>query len=157
LGKGSAARSQRIPSALERQRLGEGERNQLTARPRNGARRLRRGSRLTYNGAVKLSDAWFVYILRCGDDSLYTGIARDVTARIAAHASGRGARYTRSRGPFTLCKTRRCTSKGSALSLEHAIKRLSRAEKEHLLEGQRLGRFARALAGNVASRASRQR
>jgi|SRR6187549_2816395 putative endonuclease len=91
------------------------------------------------------SSTWFVYILRCGDDTLYTGVARDVRARLAAHASGRGARYTRSRGPLTLCKTRRCSSKGDALRLEYAIKQLSRPAKEQLLLGQRLGRFARQL------------
>jgi putative endonuclease len=86
---------------------------------------------------------WFVYILRCGDDTFYTGIARDVRARLALHACGRGARYTRSRGPLTLCKTRRCSSKGDALRLEYAIKQLTRSAKEQLILGQRLGRFAR--------------
>lgn len=88
---------------------------------------------------------WFVYILRCGDDTLYTGIARDVKARLRAHQLGKGARYTRSRGPLTLCKTRRCPNKGTALRLEYAIKQLPRAAKEQLLLGQRLGRFARGL------------
>ena len=91
------------------------------------------------------SEIWFVYILRCADDSLYTGIARDVRARLLAHESGRGARYTRSRGPFILCKTRRCANKGAALRLEYAIKRLPKAAKEQLLVGRRLGRFASAL------------
>jgi len=98
---------------------------------------------------VATPDVWFVYILRCGDLTLYTGIARDVQLRLQAHAAGRGARYTRSRGPFTLCKTRRCVSKSAALKLEYAIKQLSRAEKEHLLEGQRLGRYARSLAASA--------
>ena len=94
-------------------------------------------------------DVWFVYILRCRDLTLYTGIARDVKVRMRAHAAGRGARYTRSRGPFTLCKTRRCVSKSAALKLEYAIKQLSRTQKEYLLEGQRLGRYARSLAANA--------
>ena len=87
---------------------------------------------------------WFVYIARCADGSLYTGIARDVTARIAAHDAGRGARYTRGRGPLTLCAVRRCRGKGRALSLELAIKRLPRAAKEELLKPGRLSRMPAA-------------
>jgi putative endonuclease len=90
--------------------------------------------------------AWFVYILRCGDASLYTGIARDVKSRIASHEAGRGARYTRGRGPFVLCVTRRCGNQGEALRLEYAIKQLSRREKEALILPRRLAAFARALA-----------
>jgi putative endonuclease len=79
-----------------------------------------------------VKDVWFVYVVRCADDTLYTGIARDVTARLAAHDAGRGARYTRGRGPLRLCATQRCKSKGEALRLEHRIKRLRRADKETL-------------------------
>jgi len=86
-----------------------------------------------------------VYLLRCADDTLYTGIARDVQARIRMHELGRGARYTRSRGPFELCAVRRCSSKGDALRLEIAIKRLTRAEKDGLIVGRRLAAFARKL------------
>jgi putative endonuclease len=89
-------------------------------------------------------DVWFVYVARCADRTLYTGIARDVAARIAAHDAGKGARYTRGRGPLTLCAKRRCASKGEALRLELAIKRLPRARKEYLTTGRRLGAFARA-------------
>lgn len=92
------------------------------------------------------TEHWFVYILRCGDDTLYTGVARDVQARLAAHASGRGARYTRSRGPLKLCKTRRCATRGDALRLEYAIKQLSRRDKEQLLVGRRLATFARRVS-----------
>jgi putative endonuclease len=87
--------------------------------------------------------AWFVYILRCGDGSLYTGVARDVAARIAKHEAGNGARYTRGRGPLQLCAKRRCESKSDALRLELAIKRLPRASKERLAVTRRLGVFAR--------------
>ena len=75
------------------------------------------------------SERWFVYVARCADDSLYVGIARDVAARIAAHDAGKGARYTRGRGPLQVLVTRRCANKGNALRLELALKRLSRAEK----------------------------
>jgi putative endonuclease len=87
------------------------------------------------------SDTWFLYIVRCADGTLYTGIARDVAARIAQHDAGKGARYTRGRGPLTLCAVRRFRSKGAALSLEHAIKQLPRTVKEHLLEAGRLSRL----------------
>jgi putative endonuclease len=93
-----------------------------------------------------------VYLARCADGTLYSGIARDVRARIAAHDAGRGARYTRGRGPLTVCAMRRCRSKGEALRLEHALKRLSRAEKEKLTNARRLGAFARITPASGAIR-----
>jgi putative endonuclease len=89
------------------------------------------------------SETWFVYLARCSDGSLYTGIARDVAARIALHDAGRGARYTRGRGPLTLCAKKRCRSKSEALRLELAIKRLSRDAKLTLTAARRLQAFAR--------------
>ena len=65
----------------------------------------------------------------CADRTLYVGIARDVAARIALHDAGRGARYTRGRGPLRVLATRRCATKGDALRLELALKRLTRDEK----------------------------
>ena len=94
---------------------------------------------------MSAAQAWFVYIARCNDGSLYTGIARDVMLRIAAHNAGRGARYTRGRGPLAVCAQRRCGSKGDALRLEWAVKQLDRPEKETLLSGRRLAVFARRL------------
>ena len=89
---------------------------------------------------------WFVYIARCRDGSLYTGIARDVAARIAAHDEGRGARYTRGRGPLALCAKKRCATQSEALKLELAVKALTRAEKLALAERpRRLGLFASRL------------
>ncbi len=98
-------------------------------------------TKLHTEGAV---DRWFVYLARCSDGTLYTGIARDVRARLAQHDAGKGARYTRGRGPLVLCAVRRCTSKGDALRLELAIKRLTRADKERLIAPRRLARFARS-------------
>ena len=92
---------------------------------------------------ARAPDVWFVYIARCADDTLYTGIARDVAMRIAQHDAGHGARYTRGRGPLSLCAKRRCRSKGEALRLELAVKRLSRAEKERLTLQRRFAAFAR--------------
>jgi predicted GIY-YIG superfamily endonuclease len=89
-------------------------------------------------------EPWFVYVARCADATLYIGIALDVAARIAAHDAGRGARYTRGRAPLAVVATRRCKSKGDALRLELALKRLSRDEKLVLVASPRkLAAFAR--------------
>lgn len=80
-----------------------------------------------------MDKAWFVYVLRCGDGSLYTGIARDVQARLQMHRSGKGAKYTRGRGPLELVYTEECADKSEALKRELAIKALSREEKLHLI------------------------
>jgi putative endonuclease len=89
---------------------------------------------------------WSVYLARCTDGSLYCGVAVDVAARIAAHDAGRGARYTRGRGPLQLIATRRCRDQGTALRIELAVKRLSRPDKLALVEAP--ARF-RALARSV--------
>ena len=73
--------------------------------------------------------SWFVYVVRCRDGSLYTGIARDVNARVTQHNQGRGARYTRGRGPVALVHVERKKSQGSALRREAAIKALPRKAK----------------------------
>jgi len=76
---------------------------------------------------------WWVYILRCSDGTLYTGIARDPEARRKVHERGRGARYTRGRAPLRLVFTQTCASHSEALRLEHAIKRLTAARKLALI------------------------
>lgn len=83
---------------------------------------------------MEKSDAWYVYILRCGDGSFYTGITIDVEKRLKMHRSGKGAKYTRGRGPLELAYTESCESKSHALKREFAIKSLSRAEKESLIK-----------------------
>ncbi len=80
-----------------------------------------------------MADTWYVYILRCGDGTLYTGIAPDVAARLEVHRSGKGAKYTRGRGPLELVYTEECETKSAALKREYAIKRLSRQKKLALL------------------------
>lgn len=77
--------------------------------------------------------AWYVYILRCGDGSLYTGITDDVPRRLAAHRSGKGAKYTRGRGPLELVFTQKVDDKSAALRREAEIKKLRRGEKEKLI------------------------
>lgn len=76
--------------------------------------------------------AWYVYIVRCADDTLYTGIARDLARRIAQHNAGNGAAYTRGRRPVTLVHREAATDRGSALRREAAIKRLPPAAKRAL-------------------------
>jgi predicted GIY-YIG superfamily endonuclease len=80
--------------------------------------------------------AWFVYVVRCRDGTLYTGISRDVEARLAKHNQGKGARYTRGRGPVALVHAERKSSHGAALRREAAIKALARDDKLALAEGQ---------------------
>lgn len=74
-------------------------------------------------------DAWCVYLLRCGDGSLYCGVTNDLAKRLSAHRAGTGARYTRGRGPLRLVYQERAADRSAALSREHAIKQLSREEK----------------------------
>ncbi|MDB2390827.1 GIY-YIG nuclease family protein [Alphaproteobacteria bacterium] len=72
---------------------------------------------------------WVVYILKCADDSLYTGITNDLDARITAHTDGLGAKYTKGRGPFILIYHENCQNRSHASQREHAIKALSRHAK----------------------------
>jgi putative endonuclease len=76
----------------------------------------------------------YVYILRCGDGSLYTGIAKDLEKRLGQHRAGRASRYTRSRLPVELVWSREVESWGLALREEMRIKGLSREGKEKLVE-----------------------
>jgi putative endonuclease len=75
---------------------------------------------------------WTVYILKCGDKTLYTGITNDLQNRLAKHHAGTGAKYTRGRGPFEVIYTEPRRTKGSALKREAEIKSLSRQEKLQL-------------------------
>jgi putative endonuclease len=78
---------------------------------------------------------WHVYIVRCSDDTLYTGIAKDVEKRIAEHNSGNlaGAKYTRSRGPVELVYQEQVNTRSEAVRREIEIKKLSKKQKEILL------------------------
>lgn len=76
---------------------------------------------------------WYLYILRCGDGTLYTGITTDVQARFAQHQAGKGAKYTRGRGPLELVYTEECDDHSAALKRELAIKALPREEKEKMI------------------------
>ena len=76
--------------------------------------------------------SWFVYIVRCADQTLYTGVAVDVDARIVQHNSGRGAKYTRGRLPVELIYREPAADRSAALRREAEIKRLDVAAKRTL-------------------------
>jgi putative endonuclease len=89
--------------------------------------------------AAMLREMWCVYLLRCGDGTLYAGITNDLVRRLAAHRKGRGARYTRGRGPLRLVHCEIARDRPAALRREHALKRLKRREKLALLDRSRKG------------------
>ena len=76
---------------------------------------------------------WYLYILRCGDGTLYTGVTNDVEKRFSAHCSGKGAKYTRGRGPLALIYREECGSCSAALKREREVKKLKREEKLALI------------------------
>ncbi|WP_028781763.1 GIY-YIG nuclease family protein [Thalassobacillus devorans] len=80
-----------------------------------------------------MADNHFVYILKCKDDTLYTGYTNDLEQRLAKHESGKGAKYTRGRGPFELVFYERFPTKIAAMQREFQIKQWSRSKKEALI------------------------
>lgn len=83
-----------------------------------------------------MAKTWKLYILKCADGTLYTGITTDVAARFEAHSSGHGAKYTRGRLPLTLLYTENCEDHSAALRREITVKKLSRTEKLALIAGK---------------------
>ena len=77
---------------------------------------------------------FYVYMLRCADDTLYTGYTNDVRKRLDAHNSGKGAKYTRTRRPCKLVWACACDTKSDAMKREYEIKQLTRQEKLKLIE-----------------------
>ena len=88
-----------------------------------------------------MSSAWCVYVVRCADGSLYTGIATDAARRVAEHNSSDqlAAKYTRARRPVVLVYEEACTDRAAAARREHAIKRLERREKQSLIAARQGG------------------
>ncbi|MBR3295671.1 MAG: GIY-YIG nuclease family protein [Clostridia bacterium] len=78
-------------------------------------------------------DNWYVYIVRCSDDTLYTGITNDIDKRIEKHNSGKGAKYTKYRAPVVLVYSEMCKDRAEASRREYRIKQMDRAHKEQLL------------------------
>jgi putative endonuclease len=81
--------------------------------------------------------SWLVYILECSDRSLYVGVTNDLEKRVAAHESGKGARYTRGRSPLVVRHVEEAPSRAAAQKREAAIRRLSRRQKLALIERHR--------------------
>jgi predicted GIY-YIG superfamily endonuclease len=81
-----------------------------------------------------MNEVWFLYIVRCGDDSLYSGVTLDVERRLSEHRDGKGSKYLRGRGPLRVVYTRPFASKGAALSAEANMKKLSKREKEKIIQ-----------------------
>lgn len=81
-----------------------------------------------------MEKTWYLYILACGDGTLYTGITDDVQRRLKAHSQGKGAKYTRGRGPLKLVHQESCGSHSEALKRESEVKKLTRAQKMEMIE-----------------------
>lgn len=84
---------------------------------------------------------WYVYMVRCSDNTLYCGATNNVADRVDTHNSGKGAKYTRCRLPVTLVYLELIGDRGKALSREYAIKQLSKEEKENLVALYRAGKI----------------
>ena len=84
-----------------------------------------------------METVWYLYILRCGDGTLYTGITTDVEKRLEAHRAGKGAKYTRGRSPLEMVYRETCGSHSDALKRESAVKKLTREQKEQLIREYR--------------------
>ena len=102
---------------------------------------------------------WYVYILRCGDGTLYTGITDDIPRRLAAHRAGKGAKYTRGRGSLELVYQEQAPDKSAALRREAAIKRLPLKQKTVIvlyyyneMSVQEIAQATGSLCGTVKSR-----
>ncbi len=83
---------------------------------------------------VKKEDNHFLYILECGDGTYYTGYTNDLTKRLQKHEEGKGAKYTRGRGPLKLVFQKAFSTKQEAMRMEFAVKKLNRAEKERMIK-----------------------
>ena len=84
----------------------------------------------------QIGNPWYVYMLRCADDSLYTGITKDISRRVDEHNNDQaaGANYTRSRRPVTVVYQETCTTRSQAAKREYTIKQMSRQEKQSLIK-----------------------
>jgi putative endonuclease len=87
--------------------------------------------------STKSRSTWSVYLVLCADGSFYTGVAKDVVARVEQHNRGRGAKYTRGRRPVELLYCEEAGERGQALRREYAIKQLPRRKKLELIGIQR--------------------
>jgi len=79
---------------------------------------------------------WFLYVIRCADDSLYTGVSTDVNRRLSEHRSGKGAKYLRGKGPMEMVRSHCIGTRSKALKVEREFRKLSKVNKERLLENE---------------------
>jgi putative endonuclease len=91
----------------------------------------------SFTNADENAMPWFLYLIECADGSLYTGIATDVEARFIAHASGKGARYTRARKPLRVMASFELAGRSEASRAEYFVKRLTPPQKRALIAGDR--------------------
>ena len=95
---------------------------------------------------------WYLYLIRCGDGTLYTGISTDVDRRLAEHRGGKGARYLRGRGPLTLARKIHVGDRSAACRIEALVKKFPRNKKEDLISGKirnkDLGKRKKRMASN---------
>jgi predicted GIY-YIG superfamily endonuclease len=99
-------------------------------------RRMLRGMAARASAAGGGTPVWHLYVLRCGDGSLYTGITTDIERRFRAHQEGKAARYTKTHGPVGLVYRETCGTRSQALTRECAVKSLPREKKEDLIAGR---------------------
>ena len=118
MGLGNASFDHQLPSNL--------------GRPRNPSI-LRQFTNSSLGGLYYNARVHFVYMVRCADDSFYTGYARDPIARERVHNRGRGAKYTASRRPVTLVFVQKFRTRSAALRREYRLKQYSRSEKAALV------------------------
>ena len=119
---------------------GNSEKRRCVCRSKNAAVRSRRS---VTSGPADERKGYamkgYTYVLRCADDTLYCGWTNDLTARLAAHNSGKGAKYTRGRGPVTLVYSEMFDTQSEAMQREAAIKKLTRPQKQALIDSQNGG------------------
>ena len=99
----------------------------------------------------------YTYVLRCADDTLYCGWTNALTARLAAHNSGKGAKYTRGRGPVTLVYSEMFDTQSEAMQREAAIKKLTRPQKHALIHSQNGGELLTVYDADGYVRSKRRR
>lgn len=85
------------------------------------------------------AEKWFLYMLKCADTTLYTGVAKDIEKRFKVHSLGKGARYTRARLPLEVVYRETCKSRTDALVREFKIKKWTPKRKRTLVEAYRIG------------------
>lgn len=96
-------------------------------------RMVRKMEALEKGGTETPDQKWFLYILRCQNDTFYTGVTKDLKRRLKMHNDGKASRYTRTRRPVTLVYQEPCASRAQALVRECQVKALSRKGKEQLV------------------------